>query len=190
MAMDNSYELWNQFSLAENCLDPAGGILYAIRYDTDSLEAQQKRVVEFLIRSSAQILPIDEGTTAVDISYVELGKRERVQIMLEELSVVNEAIEHHNQGLNIHFIEDLAAYLKNLFIGVISSSDPRDKLIALNLVDLGIPGLADDLLLANLQNQVLTDTELATVLDLRKFASTNSDLFNTRPVVISGPMLN
>jgi hypothetical protein len=163
--------LWDQFNLAENNPDPGGGILYAIRYDTEELLAHRDAVISACDEAGASIREINDTLVGVTLFDVAEEDQDRVVILLEELSVVSEAIEYHEAGINPADLSDLA---------------DESKIYALNLVDLGIPTLVDDLEVAQSQNDVLTLEDQRIIRGLGSFASMNAELFGSHRVVILG----
>jgi hypothetical protein len=178
--------LWDQFNLAENNPDPGGGILYAIRYDTEELLAHRDAVISACDEAGASIREINDTLVGVTLFDVAEEDQDRVVILLEELSVVSEAIEYHEAGINPADLSDLADELKASFRCEITSSRIESKIYALNLVDLGIPTLVDDLEVAQSQNDVLTLEDQRIIRGLGSFASMNAELFGSHRVVILG----
>ncbi len=183
--------LWNIFNFGEDSPDPGGGILYAIRYDTDSLCTHRDAVIARLTASGATIFLTEEGLLAIDISDLDDESEDTALLLIEELSVVNGALEYHENGINPDSIEGLANYLKSTFYWQIASEYTDIKISALNLVDLIIPQVVEDLQTAHAQSGVLSLNEQQTVKELGQFASSNSDLFgNLRVVDLSTYSLN
>ena len=53
-------EMWNDFNLRENNLDQGGGILYSLRYSTESLEEKRKGIVKVLENIGISIIDIGD----------------------------------------------------------------------------------------------------------------------------------
>jgi len=177
--------MWSEFNLAENNPDPGGGILYAIRYDTDDLAEHRATVVDAMRVAGTSIADVD-GMLAVDLSGVNEDDRQRVRVLVEELSVTNEAIEYHEAGINPNSIDGLANSLKSSFGDGILSDDTDKKIAAFNLLDLGIPLIVGDLKTAQEQNRPLTQEEYRTVKGLGDFAARSSRFYGSRRVIIIG----
>jgi hypothetical protein len=185
MAHDVQTELWNKFNLAENNPDPGGGMLYALRYDTDSLTSHRDAVVESIRARGASIVVLGD-MLGIDLYELEAEDEGTAMLLVEELSVVNEALEYHKDGIVYDSIDALAANIKGSFIDGIISNDAGKKADAYNLVGLGIPMLVKDLKTAHAQNEVFSPDELRTVRELGNFAATQVELFGNHRVVIIG----
>lgn len=177
-------ELWNFYTLAPDNPDPGGGILYAVRYDTLSLYTHRDRVVDSLIEQGCSIFFTEDGLLILSIDGVSEDKEESVLLLIEELSVVNEALEFHEEGLNPDSIDGLAESLKASFARDIVSRDPSIKAAALNLVDLFIPQVVEDIHEAQAQNRVLTPAQQQKINELGYFASLKSDLFSVQRMML------
>jgi len=183
--------LWHQFDLAERNQDPGGGILYAIRYDSAALYSHRDNVVNILTEHGVSIYVNQDGVLTIDLTKSAEDAEERLEVLIEELTVVNDAIELHEMGLNPGSIMGMSNSLKNSFYQAIDSTNPDDRIDALNLVDLGIPQIVHDLEVAHVQNQVLSDSDEQTVKALGEFASYKSDLHGGHRVIVMGdPSLN
>ncbi len=162
--------LWQVFNLASYNPDPGGGILYAINYDTENLLAHRAGVSATLVNAGAIIFEMDESL-AVDLAEVQEPDRERAKILLEELSVVNEAVEYHESGFNPSSIEDLADKLRKVFL----TSLFMDKSAAFDIANISIPQIVRDIRTAQSQNDVLSESETETIENLSEYAEKRAE---------------
>jgi hypothetical protein len=177
--------LWQEFNLAENNPDPGGGILYAIRYETDALREQQSRVIGGLVTMGVGI-SVGEFDNQLRVVIPETApeQRQKAAIMLEELSVVNEALEYHVAGFDCESISELSERLKATFR---SQFNNTDKVDAYDLATIAIPQIVGNILAAHEQNGVLSKEEVVTVLGLRDFAGEKEALLDgSHGIVVLG----
>jgi hypothetical protein len=170
MADTTELSLWNQFNLVENNPDPGGGILYAIRYDSDTLLTRRDAIRTAIIGSGATIFELDYGL-GIDGSVIEVEGRSRFAVLIEELSVLNEAIEYHEADLNVESIAELSQHLRNVFMAGLLT----DHLTAFDLVNINIPQIIKDIEIAHNQNDVISREEQTILKDLGKFAATRAE---------------
>lgn len=179
--MDN---LEKQFNLAENNPDQGGGILYSMRYSKDHIEEHHMQVVEALKRIGVTFK--DEGERIAVTPEKELSPEEqrRTLALLEELSVINEAREYKETGLdNIQNISDLKNCLILSFHALL---DAKNLVDAYNFVTLFIPRIVSDIRLADKQNQVLSAQDRKDVNELAAFAAAKEKMLNKHRIVIMG----
>lgn len=167
MVDGNEAALWNQFNLAENNPDQ-GGILYAVRYDTETLLNHRDAVVRALVDRRAGIMELGPGSIGIVMNDVKDEDRQRTELLLEELSVVGEAIEYHDVGLDDDSIADLSEHLKGLLVRHIVMGSPSQ---AFDFANVQISRLVKDIKSAHEQNHVLSAEECETVEDLGRFAA-------------------
>ena len=174
--------LWNQFNLAEDNPDPGGGILYAVRYGTESLLAHRNVVTEVLINSGATICELDYNGLGVDVSAVKGDDMPLVTVLLEELSVVSEAIEDHDAGLDVESIADLSDHLrKALAVGLVT-----DQLTTFDIANITIPQMVRDIETAHNQNNVLSPEDQTIVRGLGEFAARRAEQIANNGIMIIG----
>jgi hypothetical protein len=173
--------LWNQFNLAENNPDPGGGILYAIRYDTEGLLAHRDAITEAIVDSGARISEVDDRL-GIDASAIKSADRPRVAALLEELSVVSEAIEYHEEGVTTNSIAGLSDHLR----GVLLTGLVTNQLVAFDFANITIPQIVRDIETAHDQNNVLRPEEQRTVRDLGEFAARRAKQIASNSIIIIG----
>ena len=147
----NEDDLWNTFNLAKANEDPGGGILYCLRYSSEKINAMQENIVSFLKKSGVEMIDQGEGIGAkIDKNLLNPQK---AYLLLEELSVLNEAKEWIGAGMG-----DLQTIskLKSHFITTYFYTLNRNKVDAYNLVDVIIPNICRDIACAHQQNRVLS----------------------------------
>jgi hypothetical protein len=166
MEIPKEKDLWKQFNLGKNNPSPGGGILYCLRYSPERIEAHQESVISALENIGAEIIDLGQG---LGISLKGLGESEqrRAVILLEELSVLNEAQEYHEAGFgryrSISELKDglICSYLRAL---------ERDQVAAYDLVDVNIPQIVRDISIADKQNKILNSLEREEIKELSDFA--------------------
>ena len=90
--------LWQEFNLGENNADPGGGILYCLRYDGGRIKAHQESVVSAVQSMGVQLEEVDEGIAVVPQWHLDHSESDRLVVLLEELSCLNEAQEYVDAG--------------------------------------------------------------------------------------------
>jgi len=180
MSVIDQAELWQQFNLAENNPDPGGGILYAIRYAAEDLKAHQAKVIESLMVDGASIQEAGIGL-GVHLGGLSHEQRERALLILEELSVVNDALEYYDAGVNADSIEALAGQLISAYYAGLT---PAKKVDAFDLVSDGIPQITREIQHAHAQNGVLSAEDLSKVMELQEFASRQANILGGHNIVI------
>jgi len=179
----NQQDLWHVFNLGENNPDQGAGILYCLRYSVDRIHAHQESVI-----STLQTLGVTLEDAGQDI-YAHLPKngtdiqRERVYILFEELSCLNEAMEYVQAGFNqFDNVEDLKNGLVTQYFGLLQKGNLAE---AYDLVDLTIPEIAQDLRVAHLQNKVHSSQDLKNLEELVDFSRRQVNNLN-HPMVLFG----
>jgi hypothetical protein len=174
MANEINYELWQQFNLARGNPSPGGGIFYCMKYSKERLEAHQAQIISVLTGSGATIRE-SRGGLGVAFKKMDDDGKTRAVRLLEELSVLNEALEYHSVGIGeCRNIEDL----KNHLISRYFESLARDKVSAYNLVDVVIPQIVKDVSISDLQGLGLKAHEKRTLAELKQFASRQVEIHN------------
>ncbi|MEK7059178.1 MAG: hypothetical protein AAB971_00240 [Patescibacteria group bacterium] len=186
MAEIPDIELWSQFNLGvHNNPDPGGGLLYALRYSDEHLDMQRNAVLRPIIDSSAEIIEVDSAQLAIDMSTVAETEMARVLVLLEELSIVNEAVEYQTDGgVTPMSLKDFA---QGLIIGFFQGARARGMAKSLLYVEQDIPRIVSDLATADEQNGVLTKSERRILEGLSDFAAHHTDrLAGRHSVVLAG----
>ena len=179
-------ELWEAFNLAEKNPDRGGGILYCIRYGSDRLKAQQDIVISKLQAMSVEIIEVENQLGIKIKPGMTKSERETMLIMLEELSVVNEALEYGGVGLGNMGSLDM---LKNALVGSYFNLLGRDKVAAYDIVDMVIPEIVSDIRHAEKQGKVLSSAERKILDDLAGFAARQVENMNGTQVLFGDMQL-
>ncbi len=172
---ETNYDLWKQFNLGERNPAKGGGILYCMRYSKDRLEAHQEQVIGALKEMGATIADVGNGGIGLSLGHVADGINENAVLLLEELSVLNEALEYHQAGFGA--CKSFGS-LKNRFISGYFELLDRDKVSAYDFVDLGIPLIMRDIAVSANQGKKLKAHERKTLQELGSFASRQVELHN------------
>lgn len=183
MSLQTKGDLWKEFNLGGANPDPGGGILYAVRYEAEVLERAQERLATTLGELGVTIAEHDQGL-GVSFDGIPDDSVEHAALLVEEISVVNEALEYHDAGLGkCNSIAELCDALRGAFF---SLETPETKDGALDLVDLFIPQVTGDILNAHKKSNVLKRDELEEIHDLIEFAETQSAFLGGHNLVILG----
>ncbi len=177
-------DLEKQFNLAEGNPDQGGGILYCMRYSRDHIEEHHAQIVGALKRIG--ITFTDEGDNIGARADAELSPETERQaiLLLEELSVINEAREYKEVGLDdIKNIPELSGYLMTTFFSLLKSKNLVD---AYNFVTIFIPRIIRDIMLADRQNKVLTNKDRIALNELSEFVKSKEKLLNSNRITILG----
>jgi len=188
--LSSESELWGQFNLAENNPDPGGGILYALRYSPEHLAAQRQGVVLALGDLGVRLYDLGEGIGAA-YSETPVSEHWKIPLLLEELSVINEADEYASSGLGgAQSIPELVPAIRSIYFsyleGYRSTGDPEPLAVAGLLVDEAIPGLIRDLIVAQDQSGVLSKKDQAALRELQEFSSRQSHVLASGEFVLFG----
>ncbi|MBI2129554.1 hypothetical protein HYU07_04910 [Candidatus Woesearchaeota archaeon] len=171
--------LWERFNLAEKNPDRGGGILYCLRYDYDRINAHRECIVAALKSMKFQLEEVDGGIAAVPEKPLTDHEGNKAYILLEELSVLNEAQEYIEAGYGyIKNIEALKDRLVSHYLSVFSKS--KNLIDAYNFVDMVIPEIVHDIRVADAQNGILSNKEKKTLDDLLEFSKRQTNLLNAR----------
>ncbi len=175
-------DLEKQFNLAERNPDQGGGILYCMRYSGEHIDEHHAQIVEALKRMG--ITFTDEGDNIGARADTELSPEaeRQVTLLLEELSVINEAREYKEAGLDdVKNIRELSDYLISTFYSLLKSKNISD---AYNFVTVFIPRIISDISLADRQNKVLTNQDRAALDKLSEFMKSKEKQLNSHRITI------
>ena len=175
---ENKNLLWNKFNLWEQNPDQGGGIIYCMRYSREVIEQKRKRVISVL--DSLDIYPkeVDWNDIAIipDKNYSQ-DNTQRILHLLEELSVLNGALEYKASLLDtIKNIEELSNLLISIYLSLLQDKKIAD---AYNLIDITIWEIIADILLADKQNWVLSKKDKKIIENLAGFRDRQISLLNS-----------
>lgn len=168
--------LWEQFNLAEQNLDPGAGILYCLRHSEDRIRGHQESIIEALQSLSISLKEVEEAIAVVLPQPLPEDQFQRVYLLLEELSCLNEAIEYIECGYGQYRnIAQLTAGLATAYYQCLKDHHlPR----AYDMVAVVIPQIVRDITIADHQNDVLSSSERRELTDFMEFARRNEQLLN------------
>ena len=176
--------LWVEFNLGENNQDVGGGILYCLRYDSKILDHKRDYIISNL---NSQHLNIKEhGKDLAVIAPIDMSPSDlqRTFLLLEELSVLNDALDYASIGLDQY--NSLFELRNGLITNYFDMLKP-DQVGAYNLVDMFIPQVAKELYIADKQNKILSSSERNELEQLVSFAEGQVKVLeNPRDWVILG----
>lgn len=160
--------LWEAFNLAEKNPDPGGGIMYCLMYDLDRIIAHREPVVSAIQAMGVKLEEADDVIAVVLQNELSEFKKKKLLILLEELSVLNEAQEYHEVGFGkYNTIEELKS---GLIIAYFSFLGEKKQTDAYNLVSKVIPQIVQDIQTSDSQSRFLYAHERRTLDELLSFA--------------------
>jgi len=169
-------ELWEAFNLAKNNPDRGGGILYCIRYGSERLKAHQDTLISALQAMPLEIIEVENQLGIKIKPDMTESKRETLLIMLEELSVVNEALEYVQAGLgDLGSLDKLKTALQGTYFNLYDSRALTD---AYNFVSMSIPEIVRDIRHSDTHNDVLSSAERKILDELMTFAIRQERILN------------
>ena len=167
--------LWEEFNLGEANLDVGGGIAYCLRYNSDSLSTKRNQVVSFLRNQELELQENNGGLEVIFSREFSDEEFEKVAIMVEELSVLNDALDYASVGLDKYRnILELSNGIKSTYFSLLKS----DKVDAYNLVDMFVPQIVRELYAADRQNNILSREDKESLEGLISFAQSQTRLLN------------
>ena len=176
--------LEKQFNLGPANQDQGGGILYCMRYDSAHIEEHHTQVIEALKKIGLTFSDRGEDIAVSSENKLSPEEEKRALALLEELSVINEAREYKEAGLDgIKNIRDLRDRLSLSFYALL---DQRKLVDAYDFVDLFIPRIVNDIRLADKQNHVLSSEDRKALEELARFAQSRAEMLNKGTSMISG----
>jgi hypothetical protein len=176
--------LEKQFNLGPANPDQGGGILYCMRYSSEHIEEHRAQVLAALKDIGLTFKDHKEGIAVEAQNTLSPEDEERTLALLEELSVINEAEEYIDAGLDgVKNIKDLYNRLVLSFMALL---DKRNLVDAYNFVTVFIPTIVSDIWLADQQNHVLSAEDRRLVEELASFAQSKEKMLNNNRSVILG----
>jgi len=178
-------QLWREFNLAERNPAQGGGILYCLRYSKEHLEAQQEAVIKAIRGMRMSIRDVGESRLELDLSFIPEDNKKTACALLEELSVVNEALEYNASGFgNNKSIPELSRGLMDTYFQMLTKSNPADTY---NFISMAIPEIVRDLRISEAQGKNFTTKERKAIQELQDFAKSQTRrMGNTSKYVIFG----
>lgn len=159
--------LWMEFNLGENNPDVGGGILYCLRYDSKILDHKRDYIISNLNSQHLKIKEHGECLEVIPPKDMRKSDIPRTVLLLEELSVLNDALDYASIGLDQY---NSLFELKNGLITNYFDMLKPDQVGAYNLVDMFIPQVARELYIADKQNKILSSSERDELEQLVSFA--------------------
>ena len=167
--------LWSEFNLGEHNPDIGGGILYCLRYDSKTLNYKRDSIISALNSQGLKIKEQDENLAVILPKEISKSKYQRIVLLLEELSVLNDALEYAGVGLDQY---NNLSELRNGFISNYFDMLKSNQVGAYDLVDLFIPQVAKELYIADKQNNILSSSKRKELEQLVSFAEKQVKLSN------------
>lgn len=163
----NTHEAWRCFNTGENNQDPGGSWLYALRYSEADLLNHQQTLIDCMQVMGIEIFEHPEGGLVLALNReISEDERDKFDLLAEELTVTNEALESSHLRLHSPTIMELTKFYKIAFLQSLASGD---KQMAVGLLRMEMPVLVSDLSRAQNDNQPLSAEEYAAVVDLGEF---------------------
>ena len=168
-------DLWTQYNLAERNPDVGGGIAYCLRYNSESLSIKRDYVIDALKSLTLDIEEHGEGLAVSFPKDASCSETQRVVLLLEELSVLNDALDYARVGLDQYSsVSELCNGIKINYFDSLSS----DIVQAYNLVDMFVPAIVRELRIADMQNGILSSKDKESLDGLVAFAQNHVKLHN------------
>jgi hypothetical protein len=171
-----SNPLWKEFDFAEQNPDQSGGVLYALRYDEERLKAGREKIVSAIEGLGAT--PQDIGKD-IKVSIGEETNEKKMATLvtlLEELSVINEAMAYKEAGFR--GIRSIQEWKKTLVGYYFELFKKRDLVAAYDLVTISIPEIIRILGISHIQNKTLSRRDLQALEELQNFCVRQDDNLN------------
>ena len=169
--------LWELFNLAEKNPDQGGGILYCLRYNADRLKEHHKAVVSALEANVEMEDYGDNGIGVVLKRQLTESETDNVMVLLEELSVLNEAQEYAEVGFGAYKnLQDLKNGLMGRYLSLLENREMAD---AYKLIQAAIPQIVRDISTAHRQNNVLSGKDKRTMGKLDSFSKNHTRILNS-----------
>ena len=170
MAIGNKEKtLWEQFNLRDYNLDQGGGILYCIRYSPERLSAHRNAIIRSLESRGIYIEEAEDRLGVGSRRTQNHEERNSALMMLEELSVLNEATEYQEAVFGQYrSIRELVDGIKTSVLEGISQESLVDTY---NFLEMSVPQIVRDIRIADQQNKVLCNKERQALNSLMEFAS-------------------
>lgn len=162
--------LWEEFRIGEELFMDVEGILYASRFSLDRITIHREQVIVALKSMGIEMSEVEEGIGIHGHTDSNIGN---VSLLLEELSVLNQATDYKAAGIN--GVEDLQ---KRYSLAFLRYSEERRLPEAYDMVTIEIPRLVSGLRAADIHNSVLYPHERKALEDLLTFAKHKDDLMN------------
>ncbi len=161
-------DVWSEFTMEDDELDNGAGILYCLRYNGDELKKHQERVVDS-IKSVGIYLEEKEGFVYVKYKQeLSSSEEERIYLLFEELSCVNEALAYSSYGLSdFKNISHLCDGFRDTYFDLLGKKEMEN---VRNIVSSFIPQIVKDIYRADSEAALLTHGERKDLSDLLTFA--------------------
>jgi len=156
-----------------------------LRYGQEHIEAHRANVIRAI--QNMQVELREDGPDGIAVfpqQSLPPEDGERLVILLEELSVQNEALEYQAAGFGeCNTIGDL----RNSIISHVESLLPNIDLVeAYNIVTISIPQIVRDIRIAHLQNKVLSPQEVEELDGLASYAQRTARILDRPGGVAQG----
>ena len=178
--------LEKEFNLGENNPDPGGGILYCMRCDSEHIEEHHAQVIKALKNMSITFKDDEAsgGIAVIPENELTPDEEKRELALLEELSVINEAREYKEVGLDD--VTNVKELCERLTLSFYENLDQERLVDAYNFVSVFLPTVIRDLRIADKQNGVLSKKDMDAVQKLADFATAKEKMLNKNRILILG----
>lgn len=181
--IESSSEIWLQFNLGEQNPSPGGGILTCLRCSREEIEERHPSVVSAIQDMGVSLEDIDTGIAVIPQNPLSQEDTVKLMALLEQLSVLNEALEYHGAGYGaFHTIAELRNGIVSQFLTLLI--DQKDLPGAYNLVDLVVPEIVRDIRVTHKRESILSQDEEHELDELTEFAKIKVRQLNRQSVLI------
>lgn len=177
-------DLWKVFNLAENNPDRGGGMLYLLRYGSENLKEHQKVIISVLEAMPVEIEDVGEGLGIKPKRHLTEAEFSNLKLFLEELSVVNEALEYAEGGFE--GVDSIRALKDKLIVAFLGTLSAGNKIAAYDLFDITGPEIIRDMRYADRNGGVLSEEDRAALNELQDYAAHKVKTLGGRSLVLIG----
>lgn len=171
-------QLLREFNLSKQNLDQGGGILYNLRYTSEKLEQMREQIISTLNTFNILAKEVGKNIEIVPESELNENDKEKLINLFEELSVINEALEYKEIGIDE--VKNIFELKNLLILHYFALLKDREKVDAYNFVDIFIPQIIKDLSIAKEQGKKFSKEEEKAISELVEFAKRRVEEFNSQ----------
>lgn len=141
--------------------------MYALKYPTNVIHDRARKIAEVLDGVSWLDIHEQGESLIVDISRVATDSLMKITLLLEEQSVLTDAIDYRMMfdKLGIFSI----SWIKDYILSTLASLNNENKVDLYNLVDIWIGGIIHEIQVAHAQNKVLNSQQQKDLEELISF---------------------
>lgn len=174
-------DLWRQFYFDLN-ISPRGGILTCLRCTLQEIETFHASVVSDIQNLGVTFEEVDGGIAAVPESPLSPDDKEKLLVLLQQLTMQNEALDYTAVGYGA--FRTISELRNGLMIEVSNLMSQVQLAEAYDLADRVIPQIVRDTRITDSREHLLSPQEQLDLDSLSKFAGIKVRQLNRRSVMI------